>query len=150
MNNETDYATETRKARRKGVGGTAEFFTPSDLVKHMCDKVDEETWADPKKTFLEPSAGNGNFCVEIIERRLSHGVDWETTLKTLFAVELMSDNVIECRQRIINLLKEKNIEGFDERKAQKILCKNIVCSDFFKWDFENWRPMQEMKQLSLF
>ena len=31
-----DYATNTRKDRRKGSGGSQEFFTPYSNVKRMC------------------------------------------------------------------------------------------------------------------
>ena len=31
-----DYATDVRKDRRKGKGGTQEFFTPYSIVKRMC------------------------------------------------------------------------------------------------------------------
>ena len=47
------YDNDVRKARRKGAGGTAEFYTPYSFVKRMCDKVSDEDWADPKKTFLD-------------------------------------------------------------------------------------------------
>ena len=52
----TNYATDTRVARRKNSKvNTQEFFTPYSIVKRMCDKIPDEDWADPKKTFLEPS-----------------------------------------------------------------------------------------------
>lgn len=141
-NKDLEYATEVRKARRKGKSGTSEYFTPENLVKKMCDKVSEEDWADPSKTFLEPSFGNGNFLVEIIQRRLSHGVDWRTTLKTLYGVELMEDNVQETKDRIIVLLN-KLCDDVDEAQARGIMDENLVCSDFFKWDFEQWCPIVE-------
>ena len=31
-----DYATDTRKDRRKGNDGTQEFFTPYSIVKRIC------------------------------------------------------------------------------------------------------------------
>ena len=46
------YDNDVRKARRKASGGTAEFYTPYSIVKRMCDKVSDEDWADPNKTFL--------------------------------------------------------------------------------------------------
>lgn len=141
-NKDLEYATEVRKARRKTGLKTQEFFTPESLVKKMCDKVPEEDWADITKTFLEPSFGNGNFLVEMIQRRISHGVDWRTTLSTLYGVELMEDNVQETKQRILNLLHD--ICGdIDDVEAREIMDKNLVCSDFFKWNFEEWRPMTE-------
>lgn len=137
-----NYATDTRVARRKGSGGTQEYFTPYSIVKRMCDKIPDEDWSDSTKTFLEPSFGSGQFVVYIVWNRIQHGIDWQTALKTLYGVELMADNVIECHNRVIDLLTKLGIE-FDERTARKIMKKNLVCSDFFKWDFEHWKPITE-------
>ena len=136
----TNYATDTRVARRKGSGGSQEFFTPYSIVKRMCDKIPDEDWADPTKTFLEPSFGSGQFVVYIVWNRIQHGVDWQTALKTLYGLELMHDNVLECHDRVIDLLTKLGVE-FDELTARKIMKNNLVCSDFFKWDFEHWRPI---------
>lgn len=138
-----NYATETRVARRKGKNSTSEFFTPSSLVSKMCDKIPSTDWSNPTKTFLEPCFGNGNFLVEIIRRRIvDYSIDWKTVLNNLYGVELMADNVQEAKDRIIELLKSLNID-FNEQEARDIMDKNLVCSDFFKWDFENWRPIYE-------
>lgn len=142
------YVNDVRKSRRKlseGNKGSQEFFTPYSIVKRMCDKISDSDWADPTKTFLESSFGSGQFVVYIVWNRIQHGIDWETALKTLYGVELMADNVLECHDRVIDLLTKLGIE-FDERTARKIMKKNLVCSDFFKWDFEHWRPMYEQKQ----
>ena len=37
-----NYTTDIRVARRKGSGGTQEFFTPYPIVKRMCDKIPDE------------------------------------------------------------------------------------------------------------
>ena len=137
-----DYATDTRKDRRKGKGGTQEFFTPFSIVQKMCNMIPDSDWSDPEKTWLEPCMGDGNFICYIIWNRIQHGIDWQTALKTLYGVELQADNVLECHDRVIDLLTKLGIE-FDERTARKIMKKNLVCSDFFKWDFENWRPIPE-------
>ena len=144
------YATETRVARRKGKNPTSEFFTPSSLVSKMCDKIPSADWSNPAKTFLEPCFGNGNFLVEIIRRRIvDYSIDWKIVLNNLYGVELMSDNVQEAKDRIIELLKSLNID-FNEQEARDIMDKNLVCSDFFKWDFENWRHIPEAKSIELF
>lgn len=135
-----DYATDVRKDRRKGKGGTQEFFTPFSIVQRMGNKINDETWSDPEKTWLEPCMGDGNFVCYIIWNRIQHGIDWQTALKTLYGVELQADNVQECHDRVIDLLTKLGIE-FDERTARKIMKKNLVCSDFFKWDFEHWKPI---------
>ena len=150
MNTETSYITETRLARRKGSGGTQEFFTPRSLVSKMCDKIPSTDWSNPTKTFLEPCFGNGNFLVEIIRRRIvDYSIDWKIVLNNLYGVELMPDNVQEAKDRIIELLKSLNID-FNEQEARDIMNHNLVCSDFFKWDFENWRPIPEAKSIELF
>lgn len=139
----TGYDTEERVSRRKGGDiNSQEFFTPYSIVKKMADKISEADWSDPKKTFLEPCFGNGQFVIYIIWNRLQHGIDWKTALETCYGVELMQDNVYETHGRIIKLFDELDID-YDEDEAMDIMLKNLVCSDFFTWNFEEWRPMTE-------
>ena len=145
----SNYATETRVNRRKTGVSTNEFFTPYSIIMKMCDKISEEDWSDPEKTFCEPCFGNGQFILAIIYKRLMAGVDLMTTLKTLFGVELMEDNVQETKDRILDMLDKMEIE-YHRPSVMKILNKNLVCSDFFKWDFENWCPIKVYKNKELF
>jgi predicted phosphodiesterase len=44
--------------------------------------------------------------------------------------------------------------GYDSPKdrnknLKRIIEKNIVCTDMFEWDYDNWRPKVRPKQLSL-
>lgn len=139
-----NYATDERQSRRSGSSGTQEFYTPYSIVKRMCDKISEADWSNPEKTFLEPSFGNGQFIIFIIYNRIQHGVSWKDALSTLHGVELMPDNVQETKDRIISLLTEMKIP-FNKEEAMKIMDHNLVCSDFFKWDFENWCPIKEQE-----
>lgn len=143
------YDNETRKTRRKGNGGTQEFFTPYSLVKKMCEMVSEDDWKDPEKTFLDPCMGNGQFIIYVIYRRLMVGIELYDVLKTVYGVELMPDNVKSVYERIYNLLDSMQIE-YDKAKVKRIMKKNLVCSDFFKWDFEHWKPIEETKSIALF
>ena len=142
------YDTEERKSRRKNSKiNSQEFFTPYSIVKKMADKVPEDYWGDPTRTFLEPSMGNGQFVIYIIWNRLQHGIHWKTALETCYGVELMQDNVYETHGRIIKLFDALGID-YDEDIAMDIMLRNLVCHDFFKWNFKNWRPMteEEIKQ----
>ena len=139
-----DYATDVRRNRRKGKDGgnaTNEFFTPFSIVKKMADKIPNEDWSDPEKTFLEPCFGDGNFVCYIIWNRIEHGVNWQTALKTLQGLELMEDNVKETKERVIDLLDQMNI-SYDRETAMGIMDRNLVCADFFKWDFDNWKYIE--------
>lgn len=131
---------ESRLSRRKGAGSTQEFFTPYSIVKKMCDKVSDEDWSDPNKTFCEPCFGNGQFLIYIIYNRILHGVSWKRALETTYGLELMEDNVDECKDRVILLLKTLDID-FNEEIARDIMDKNLVCSNFFDWDFEHWKEI---------
>ena len=130
---------EERNARRKK---TSEIFTPYSIVERMCNKIPEEDWRDPNKTFLEPCCGSGNFILVIIFRRINLGIDWQTTLQTLYALDLLETNVQESRQRVHELLQNIAPE-YDPMIADEIMDKNFVCHDFFTWNFEEWRPMTE-------
>ncbi|MFW6312023.1 MAG: N-6 DNA methylase [Nanoarchaeota archaeon] len=124
---------QKRKARRKQ---TAEDFTPSSLVNEMLDKLPQEVFTDPSKTFCDPAAGNGNFLIEILNRKLKNNSDALQALSTIYGVELMSDNVEELKERLL-LLIPKNLH----KEAKEILDKNIVCHDALTWDFVNWRSL---------
>lgn len=148
--NLNNYETYIRKNRRKDINiNSQEFFTPYEIVKKMCDKISEEDWSNPDKTFCEPCFGNGQFVIYIIWNRLQHGIDWKTALETLYGVELMNDNVQECKERILDLLDKLQIK-YNKEEAKKIIDKNLVCHDFFTWNFEEWRPYteEELKELN--
>lgn len=131
-----DYLTEERKSRKKK---TQEIFTPYCIVKKLMDKISDEDWQDPTKTFIDPAMGNGNIILGILYRRIvEYNIDWRTALETCYGVELMQDNVDETYERIFDLLDKMNID-YDKDEALKIMHENLVCSDFFEWDFENWK-----------
>lgn len=111
-----------------------EVFTPFAIIDQMIAKIPEEKWKDPKATFVDPTAGSGNILVRMLEKRLASGISVEDAVKTLYGVELMQDNRDLCIQRILEIVGPK---------YSKIVNKNIVRADFFKWDFENWEPKEE-------
>lgn len=126
-----------RKARRKK---TAEDFTNPILVSEMLDKLPPEVWSDPSKSFLDNSAGNGNFLVAILQRKLAAGHPPLQAISTIFGTELMADNVEEMRDRL--LIELPSLSPEEAKKARKIINHNIVCTDAFKWDYENWKSLQ--------
>lgn len=117
-----------------------EVFTPKALVEKMMDKIPESDWKDPEKLFLEPTFGSGNMLICMLERRIASGVEPIQAVKTLYGVELMQDNVDLCKDRIREVLRVNKIKI--DKKVNDIIDHNFVCSDFFKWDFENWRPKE--------
>ena len=91
---------ERRKNRRKK---TAEFFTPPSLVNEMLDKLPKEVWREGK-TFCDPACGNGEFLVWVLLRKLAKGHKPLDALKTIYGVDIMSDNIEECRKRLLKII----------------------------------------------
>lgn len=121
---------------RERVKKYAEVYTPMWVVKKMCDMM-PDAWDSIGKTFLEPACGNGNFLVEIFERKLKlcKGVpDGLLALSCIYGIDIQSDNVEESRQRLFDMF----ISAFpsaclrDIISAEMVLEKNIVCGDSLK------------------
>ncbi len=110
---------------------TAEVFTPTPLVQEMLDKLEESNptlFSDPTKTFLDNSCGDGQFLSEVVIRKMERsGCSIEQALRTTYGVELMEDNVIECRKRLAGPEPTPEI--------LEIVNKNIVCHDGLTYDY---------------
>lgn len=136
----------TRNERRKGTG---EVFTPSELSNEMLDKLPPETWVNPSKTFLDPTAGNGNFLVEVKRRLLEHGHSEQHILDNMIhGVDLMPDNCIEMIHRLygdgeIEKIKpSRTPKGYQSQgliacfKHNGKLVKHIVCADGLTYNYQ--------------
>ena len=88
------------KARMKQTG---EVFTPRELIDEMLDKLPTEVWG-AGKTFLEPAAGDGNFVIAVLERKLTAGCSPTQAIQDVYAIEYMKDNVQVMRRRVLDLI----------------------------------------------
>ena len=91
-------STIERSASR--IDETAEVFTPMEVCRRMVSQLPKERLQNPKSTFLDNTAGSGNFLValrdELLEyHELSHILD-----NMIYAVELMEDNHAELCERL--------------------------------------------------
>ena len=109
----------------------AEIFTPTSLVQEILDKLEEQDpmlFLNPNKIFLDNSCGDGQFLSEIVIRKMERsGCSLEMALSTTYGVELMEDNIFECKKRLAGPNPTPEII--------KILNKNIVCYDALKYDY---------------
>lgn len=110
---------------------TGEVFTPVELVNQMLDRLPPSLWTDPTKAFLDNSCGDGNFLVEIVRRKIAAGSTPSQALDTTYGVELMADNVMLCRKRLLDI-------AGDTPEHRAIIKRNIVCHDALTFDY--WAP----------
>ena len=137
-----------------------EVFTPPALVKEMLDHLPNSVWLDPAKTWLEPSAGDGNFLVEIKARLLQAGHDELHILDNMiFSIELLPDNHWILQHRLGYLVDGKpnskfwpNGENFQTSELHELALeidhhnpygetkvlhhRNHVCTSALDYDYE--------------
>ena len=135
--------TDKRKERHQK---TQEDFTPVEIC-HILFEGQDELFTDFNKTFCDPCCGTGNIIRYLLKERLNHCVksnDVYKALETIYGTELMEDNTDECKQKIlIDCLKWSSSHDLDlkDKKLMQIIEHNIVCTDTFKWDYENWKEI---------
>ncbi|MGN6252017.1 MAG: hypothetical protein ACTHNS_09430 [Marmoricola sp.] len=99
---------------RDRVKAYGEVFTPRHMIDRMLDLVRDELEAGPgfvDKTFLEPAAGDGNFLVAILHRKLRALTvhfpreSWRTeslfALASIYGIELLEDNHADAHDAVL-------------------------------------------------
>ncbi|KEO89366.1 restriction endonuclease subunit M [Erythrobacter longus] len=120
-----------------------EVFTPPWLVEKMLDLVKGETERIDSR-FLEPACGSGNFLVPILQRKLAAvelkfgKSDFEKhhhallALMCCYGIELLADNIAECRANMLEVLADYLALGADDDlycAAAHVLSLNLVHGD---------------------
>ena len=82
------------------IAETQEVFTPLELCESMVSEIEEELLKDPSSTFLDNSAGCGNFIVALIDKLSEYHNRQYVIDNMVYSVELMEDNHQEMCQRI--------------------------------------------------
>jgi hypothetical protein len=128
---------------RARVADHGEVFTPQWMVEDMLNLVKDESERIDSR-FLEPACGSGNFLKPVLQRKLAtvkarySKSDFERKHYALFAlmcvygIELLEDNVLECRQNLQTIFDEFIDLGPDSewsRAAKTVLEVNILQGD---------------------
>ena len=79
---------------------TQEVFTPQELVENMIDEIPLELLQDPSSTFIDNSAGSGNFLLGLKNRLCQYHSEEYVLNHMLYAVEMMEDNHKELCTRL--------------------------------------------------
>jgi len=128
---------------KQRVADHGEVFTPPELVEAMLNLVRGESERIDAR-FLEPACGSGNFLVPVLQRKLAtvrarYGAsDFERrhhallALMSIYGIELLADNVAECRANLLEVLAADLSRGVGEElftAAGYVLSANIVHGD---------------------
>lgn len=124
-----------------------EVFTSKKIVDSMINLIDEGKLSIESR-FLEPACGNGNFLYEILEKKLKSvedkykkdQSDYERysilAVSSMYGIDILKDNVLECRKRLLDLYIEKYRNNFKDKINDKsilsisyILDHNIIVGD---------------------
>ena len=138
---------ENQVVSKRRVADHGEVFTARREVNAMLDLVKQETERIESR-FLEPACGTGNFLTEILERKLrvvasrygKSQLEYERNtvlaVSSIYGIDILEDNVVECRKRLFDIFDQKYTSLFKEavkeecRAAVKyILEKNIIWGD---------------------
>lgn len=120
-----------------------EVFTNEKEINAMLDLIKDKSY-EINSTFLEPSCGNGNFLVKILERKLKTVRDKYAdneikylaqsilAITSIYGIDIMQDNVEESIDRMYNIYKtyyqqcfHKNIPTKASNTIYQILKLNI-------------------------
>lgn len=131
---------------KQRVADHGEVFTPAWMVEAMLDLVKSETERIDSR-FLEPACGDGNFLVNVLRRKLAAvetrygNSDFEKrnyallSLMCIYGVELLPDNIADCRSKLLGIFSEYLILKPDDelqRAGLYVLSQNLVHGDATK------------------
>jgi len=140
---------------KQRVNDHGEVFTPPWLVEKMLDLVKGETERIDSR-FLEPACGSGNFLVPVLQRKmaaveLKYGKsEFEKRhyalygLMCTYGVELLDDNIAECRANMLAVLAEYlSIDEDDDcyKAASYVLSQNLVHGDAMTMKGQSEQPI---------
>ena len=140
------------------VKDNGEVFTSIYDVKRMCELC-KDGLNNIEEIVIEPSCGTGNFLIEILNYKIKYAESISTNknininiikaVSTIYGIDIMKDNVIESRKRMLSILK-----NYDIKILKTIINKNIISADFitglynnkvcffYDWEFKNDRLYQ--------
>ena len=145
MNNLNDKKNQVKSKKR--VTDHGEVFTPEREVNAMLELVKQETERIDSR-FLEPACGTGNFLVAVLRRKLKivenrykrSQLEFERytviAISSIYGVDILEDNVVECRNRLFEIFDEKYTSFYKTKCKEEcrtsikyILKRNILRGD---------------------
>jgi len=125
----TKWCCGRQKPSQQDIKTYGMVMTPPALVNEMLDRLPQEFICNPVNTGMDPCCGDGNFLVELLNRRMkAGGISHSDALKTLYGIDIV--------QRNVNTTRHLLALGSENETIWSILNKNIICADAL--DDKHW------------
>lgn len=123
---------------KERVSNHGEVFTPKYIVLEMISLIPDDIWSDKEYICLEPTCGNGNFVTEIVKKKISSGLSVFDSVNTTFGMDIMEDNIFECRKRVFDICSELILDKKELFHIACVIVNNIfVVSDSLSYIKDN-------------
>lgn len=135
---------------KERVSNFGEVYTPDFIVNDMLDMVDAEMdkddlWKYIDTTYLEPSCGNGQFLIRILDRKIKavnklpvedreFGI--VRAVCSIYGVDIQLDNVMNSKKRMKRLIFEGEADTFNPKDKE--------IPEFTKLDCEISEPIRKV------
>lgn len=83
-----------------------QWFTPDNIADEIVKMTPNDWWS---KGILEPTCGNGNLVIRILDEKVKNGLTPEEALNTTWANEIDEKYAIECSERVREWAEDKGI-----------------------------------------
>lgn len=83
-----------------------QWFTPDNIADEMVKMTPNDWWS---KGILEPTCGNGNLVIRILDEKVKYGLTPQEALNTTWANEIDEKYAIECSERVREWAEDKGI-----------------------------------------
>lgn len=130
-----------------------EVYTPDSIVCDMLDGVlaelrKQEEYTNDKfimETFLEPTCGDGQFLVRILDEKIKavnevpekdRPLALVKAMTTIYGIDIQMDNVLESRERLKKYLFEDEVDTFTFKQDKDEKTGEIKTREFTKIDLE--------------
>lgn len=122
--NQANIGSELERTDER-IDQTGEVFTPEWLCIEMIGNIPEHVLKDPQSTFLDNSAGSGNYFVALKKVLLQYHEEQHILDNMLYVVELMEDNHAELCERL----------------GVPVTHPHYVCHDALTYDYSFGKPV---------
>ena len=121
--NETVGSSIERSDER--IDSTGEVFTPLELCQQMVSEIPQSILQNKNSTFLDNSAGSGNFLLAL-----------QTELLKYHELSHINDNMLYCVE-----LMEDNHREICDKLGVSVNHPHYVCADALEYDYSFGEPV---------